>query len=81
MRSGIQQALNYAQILDIPCVFSSNGDGFLFHDRTATDGDIETELSLSDFPSPEQLWEKYKKHRGITTMEAEKIASQDYFYD
>ena len=81
VRSGIQQALNYAQILDIPCVFSSNGDGFLFHDRTATDGDIETELSLSDFPSPEQLWEKYKKHRGITTTEAEKIASQDYFYD
>ncbi|MDO8367778.1 MAG: DEAD/DEAH box helicase family protein, partial [Saprospiraceae bacterium] len=81
VRSGIQQALNYAQILDIPCVFSSNGDGFLFHDRTSTDGNIETELSLSDFPSPEQLWEKYKKHRGITTPEAEKIASQDYFFD
>ena len=81
VRSGIQQALNYAQILDIPCVFSSNGDGFLFHDRTATDGNIETELSLSDFPSPEQLWEKYKKHRGITTPEAEKIASQEYFFD
>lgn len=81
VRSGIQQALNYAQILDIPCVFSSNGDGFLFHDRTSTDGNIETELTLSDFPSPEQLWEKYKKYRGITTPEAEKIASQDYFFD
>lgn len=81
VRSGIQQALDYAQILDIPCVFSSNGDGFLFHDRTATDGNIETELALSDFPSPEQLWEKYKKHRGITTPEAETIASQDYFFD
>jgi len=47
----------------------------------ATDGNIETELSLSEFPSPELLWEKYKKHRGITTPEAELIASQDYFFD
>ncbi|MDZ4757106.1 MAG: DEAD/DEAH box helicase family protein, partial [Bacteroidota bacterium] len=81
VRSGIQQALDYAQILDIPCVFSSNGDGFLFHDRTATDGNIETEIGLDDFPTPEQLWEKYKKYKGITTPAAEKIASQDYYFD
>jgi len=81
VRAGIQQALDYAQILDIPCVFSSNGDGFLFHDRTATDGNIETELSLEDFPSPQQLWEKYKKYKGIKTNDAEKIASQDYYFD
>jgi len=81
VRAGIQQALDYAQILDIPCVFSSNGDGFLFHDRTATDGNIETELSIDNFPTPEQLWEKYKKYKGITTASAEKIASQDYFFD
>lgn len=81
VRSGIQQALDYARILDIPCVFSSNGDGFLFHDRTATDGNIETELGIDDFPSPEQLWEKYKKYKGISTPTAEKIAAQDYFFD
>ena len=81
VRAGIQQALDYAQILDIPCVFSSNGDGFLFHDRTATDGNIETELSIDNFPTPEMLWEKYKKYKGITTPLAEKIASQDYFSD
>lgn len=81
VRSGIQQALTYAQILDIPCVFSSNGDGFLFHDRTATDGNLETEIALDKFPSPEELWEKYKKYKGIVTPAAEKIASQDYFYD
>jgi type I restriction enzyme R subunit len=81
VRAGIQQALDYAQILDIPCVFSSNGDGFLFHDRTATDGNIETEIGLDDFPSPEQLWEKYMKYKGITTPTAEKIASQDYYFD
>lgn len=81
VRAGIQQALDYAQILDIPCVFSSNGDGFLFHDRTATDGNIETEIGIDDFPTPQQLWEKYKKYKGITTETAEKIASQDYYFD
>lgn len=81
VRAGIQQGLDYAQILDIPCVFSSNGDGFLFHDRTSTDGNIETEIGLDEFPSPEQLWQKYKKYKGIKTPEAEKIVSQDYFFD
>jgi type I restriction enzyme R subunit len=81
VRSGIQQALDYARILDIPCVFSSNGDGFLFHDRTATDENIELELTMENFPSPEQLWEKYKKYKGITSASADKIASQDYFFD
>jgi type I restriction enzyme, R subunit len=79
--AGMQQGLEYAQILDIPCVFSSNGDGFLFHDRTATGEEIETELAMEDFPTPEELWEKYKKYKGITTPEAEKIVAQDYFFD
>ena len=81
VRAGIQQALDYAQILDIPCVFSSNGDGFLFHDRTATDENIETELNMDEFPTPEQLWEKYKIYKGISTPKAEKIAAQDYYFD
>lgn len=80
-RAGMQQALSYAQILDIPFVFSSNGEGFLFHDRTETGTNIETELKLDEFPSPEELWEKYKKYKGITTSEATKIVSQDYFSD
>lgn len=79
--AGMQQALNYARILDIPCVFSSNGDGFLFHDRTATDGNLETELGIDSFPSPEALWEKYKKFKGITTPTEEKITAQDYHFD
>lgn len=81
VRAGIQQGLDYAKILDIPCVFSSNGDGFLFHDRTADDGNIETEIGIDDFPSPEQLWKRYKKYKGIITTEAESIVSQDYFFD
>ena len=56
LRSGIQQGLDYARILDIPCVFSSNGDGFLFHDRTAADGNIEKEIGLNEFPTREFLW-------------------------
>jgi type I restriction enzyme R subunit len=81
VRAGIQQALDYARILDIPCVFSSNGDGFLFHDRTATDENIEAEIGIDDFPTPDQLWNKYKKYKGIETPEAEKIASQEYYFD
>ncbi len=54
--AGMQQALSYAQTLDIPFVFSSNGDAFLFHDKTKTSGPIETELQLDAFPSPHELW-------------------------
>ncbi|MBK7127793.1 MAG: DEAD/DEAH box helicase family protein [Crocinitomicaceae bacterium] len=81
VRAGIQQGLDYAQILDIPCVFSSNGDGFLFHDRTETSENLEREISLDEFPSPQVLWERYKKYKGITTAETEKIVSQDYYSD
>lgn len=81
VKSGIQQALGYANTLDIPCVFSSNGDGFYFHDKTATDGQIEKEISLDEFPSPEALWEKYKKYKGIVSQEVEEIAKQDYHQD
>ncbi|MDO8316671.1 MAG: DEAD/DEAH box helicase family protein [Flavobacterium sp.] len=81
VRAGIQQALGYAITLDIPCVFSSNGDGFLFHDRTATDATIETELTIDEFPSPETLWDKYKQYKGIVTPNGEKIALQKYFSD
>ena len=81
LKSGIQQALDYANILDIPCVFSSNGDGFYFHDKTNNDGQIETELSLDQFPTPEELWKKYKQYKGISAPEIETIVSQDYFHD
>jgi type I restriction enzyme R subunit len=81
VNSGIQQALDYARILDIPCVFSSNGDGFLFHDRTATSSSIETELTIDAFPSPEDLWNRYKIFKGIQTEEQERIISQEYYSD
>jgi type I restriction enzyme R subunit len=78
--AGMQQALDYARILDIPFVFSSNGDGFLFHDKTNL-SQIEQELSLNDFPSPELLWEKYKAFKGFEGERANQIVEQDYFFD
>jgi type I restriction enzyme R subunit len=80
MGAGMQQALGYAMPLDVPFIFSSNGDGFLFHDKTVESGPIETELQLDAFPSPEQLWQKYKAFKGITDDVAPVVA-QDYFSD
>lgn len=79
--AGMQQGLRYAEILDIPCVFSSNGDGFLFHDRTVKDGEIEKHLTLEEFPTPEQLWLRYKVFKGLQTTEQDRIAAQEYFTD
>ena len=80
VRAGIQQALNYARILDIPSVYSSNGDGFFEHNRISSN-EIEKEISLDEFPSPKELWERYKIYKGITTKEQERIASQNYYFD
>jgi type I restriction enzyme R subunit len=81
VNAGIQQALEYARILDIPSVFSSNGTAFLFHDRTAKGVEIEKEILLNEFPSPEELWQKYKLYKNIITPEEERIAAQDYYSD
>ncbi len=81
VKAGIQQGLHYAEILDIPTVYSSNGDGFYEHDRTCSDGKIEKELTLDEFPTPDTLWQRYKKYKGIETQEQERITSQDYFFD
>ncbi len=80
VRAGIQQALDYSAILDLPFVFSSNGDGFLFHDKTEKSSGIEKELSLEEVPSPEHLWMKYKNFKNITTSHEEKIIEQDYHF-
>ena len=76
----MQQGLNYGEILDIPFVYSSNGDGFIEHDRTKTEGTIERELTLNQFPSPEELWNRYKAYKGITE-EQEKVVTYNYYYN
>jgi type I restriction enzyme, R subunit len=56
---GMQQAFDYATTLDIPFVFSSNGDGFVFHDRTGAGATKEANLGLDAFPSSADLWARY----------------------
>ena len=77
----MQQALEYSNILQIPFVFTSNGDSFVFHDKTRKDGVLEQELTLDNFPSPEVLWQKYLKHTEIETPQAKEIVEKDYFAD
>lgn len=79
--SGMQQALNYAETLGIPFVFSSNGDGFLMHDRTGLAAKVETELSLSNFPSPQELWERYCLWKGLHTPAAVETVEMPYYDD
>ncbi|PHQ27791.1 EcoAI/FtnUII family type I restriction enzme subunit R [Leeuwenhoekiella nanhaiensis] len=79
--AGMQQALEYADILQIPFVFTSNGDSFLFHDKTGLYGDVETELPMDQFPSPKYLWELYLKYKNIDTPEALEVVEQDYYVD
>ncbi len=77
---GMQKALDYAETLNIPFVFSSNGDGFVFHDRTGASTPREADLPLDAFPSPADLWGRYRTWKGLTP-EAEEIVLQDYFDD
>ncbi len=77
---GMQQALGYATTLDVPFAFSSNGDAFLEHDRTAAQGTVERELPLASFPSPAELWQRYCRARDVTP-EREPLVVQDYFAD
>jgi type I restriction enzyme R subunit len=78
--AGMQQALGYAKPLEVLFVFSSNGDGYLFHDKTVASGPIEKEIPLHNFPSPKYLWKKYKAFKGISD-EIESVVAQDYFSD
>jgi type I site-specific restriction endonuclease len=49
---GMQQALEYAEMIDVPFVFSSNGDAFLAHDRTGQSKEVEREIQLDQFSAP-----------------------------
>jgi len=78
---GMQQSLDYSTLLDVPFVFASNGDGFVFHDKTAAKNvPIETEIQLADFPTPAQLWQKFCEWKGYTQAQLS-IITQDYYDD
>lgn len=78
---GMQQALTYAEMLDAPFAISSNGNGFLIHDRTGLTQPIERELQLSEFPSLEDLWPLYQQWKGLATPEAVKLIEQPFYTD
>ena len=78
---GMQQALGYAHILQVPNAFSSNGDAFASHNKTVSDGEpVEHEFPLTDFPHPEILWNRYKKYHGINDRD-QKLVLQPYHID
>lgn len=80
VRAGIQQALAYAEALDVPFVFSSNGDGFLLHDRSGTYASVEQEISLDAFPSPDELWTRYKQWQQLQDA-SEELLGSSYFVE
>lgn len=78
---GMQQALAYAEMLDAPFAISSNGDGFLIHDRTCLTQPVERELQLSEFPSLDDLWPLYQQWKGLAAPEAIKLIEQPFYTD
>lgn len=77
---GMQQGLGYADMLQVPFVFSSNGKGFLFHNKIASDGVIERELGLHEFPSADTLWQWWATHLGLSSQQSD-LVTQDYYSD
>ncbi|MDE2517970.1 MAG: type I restriction endonuclease [Methanocorpusculum sp.] len=77
--TGMQQALEYAGILDVPFVYASNGEGFLEHDRFA-EQNAERELKLDEFPTPDALWKRYCLGKELGHDEERKI-TVPYYYE
>ena len=77
MGAGMAQAINYAKLLEVPFCFSSNGDGFVFRDATMADGVLEKTITLDEFPSPQELWERYCTWKGWTPA-VRQITEFDY---
>ena len=77
VQAGMQQAINYAQLLDVPFSFASNGEGFVFRDATLATGVLEQTLTLDQFPSPQELWARYCQWKGWNS-EVQSVAAFDY---
>ena len=78
---GMQQGIEYARLLDVPFVFATNGDGFIFRDATAAEGEcLEKQITLDDFPSPAELWQKFCLWKGYTQAQLP-VITQDYYDD
>lgn len=78
---GMQQGIEYARLLDVPFVFATNGDGFIFRDATAAEGELlEKSITLDEFPSPAALWHKLCVWKGYTEAQLP-VITQDYYDD
>ena len=73
---GIQQAIDYANDLDIPFAYSSNGTGFYEHDMITG---LERELGINEFPTPEELWNRYIKEKQLDEEQLKLITEPYYF--
>ena len=78
--AGMQQALDYAETLDIPVAISSNGSGFVIQYRKNCNDVVTEEIDLNLFPRPETLWECYKRYNGLSDGASEEIALSGYFF-
>ncbi|MBW4561821.1 MAG: DEAD/DEAH box helicase family protein [Mojavia pulchra JT2-VF2] len=76
--AGMQQAIATGELIDVPFIFSSNGDAFMMCDRTITEGQREREIPLDQFPTPDELWQKYCDWKGIDSQ-IQPIVAQDYY--
>ncbi len=78
---GMQQALAYAELLDVPFAISSNGIGFLFHDKTGLTHPVERGVSIDSFPTKQELWAIYQRWKGIENQAAVATVTQPYYTD
>ncbi|MEE1373351.1 MAG: DEAD/DEAH box helicase family protein [Parolsenella sp.] len=78
VEAGLQQAMGYATSLDVPFAYSTNGKGFAEHDFTT--GKVRR-FAMNEFPTPEELWARYRESRGIETERAEEVVTSPYYYE
>ncbi|WP_278912509.1 EcoAI/FtnUII family type I restriction enzme subunit R [Deinococcus wulumuqiensis] len=76
--AGMQQGVAYSDLLQVPFTFSSNGDAFLFRNALLSEGVLEREIKLDEFPSPEQLWQWWEASKGLSEAQAE-VVTQNYY--
>lgn len=74
--AGLQQAMGYAEALDIPFAYSTNGKGFIEHDFTTGE---ERSLGMDEFPTPEELWHRYRAGRGLEGEYPEQVITTPYY--
>lgn len=76
--AGLQQGMGYAESLDVPFAYSSNGKGFVEHDFLTGK---ERSLAMDEFPTPVELWARYSKARGLESQYSQEIVTTPYYQE